>query len=99
MPDPKPRTYQAPAPYCAEPRPPIELHRVVSSQVRAIGYDEATRTLAVTFVHGVGSVYHYPDVPPAAYAAFKAASSIGSFFGQHIKRLPFKKYRAETAAA
>lgn len=76
-------------------RPPIELVPVQSNQVAAIGYDPATKTLAVTFTRGAGAIYHYPDVEPEAYEAFKGAESIGKHFGQHIKPLPFTKYAPE----
>lgn len=72
---------------------------VESHQVRAIGYCADTRTLAVTFTRGPGHYYHYPDVSPETHAAFVGAESIGSYFGTHIKQLPFKKYRAEGVPA
>jgi len=52
MPAKQPRTYTPPQPYNDEPRPPIALSPVVSSQVAAIGYDEESKTLAVTFTRG-----------------------------------------------
>lgn len=52
MPAKQPRTYTPPQPYTDEPRPPIALSPVVSSQVAAIGYDEESKTLAVTFTRG-----------------------------------------------
>lgn len=79
-------------------RPQITLNEVESSQVKAIGYDPETKTLAVTFPRGTGAIYHYPDVEPETYAAFVGAESIGKFFGAHIKSLPFKKYHPEPAA-
>jgi hypothetical protein len=85
--------------YSDEPRPQIPLEPVVSNQVAAIGYDEATQTLAVTFTRGTGAIYHYPLVSKDMFHAFKTAESIGTYFGQHIKQRPFTKYRAETAAA
>lgn len=99
MPAKQPRTYTPPQPYNDEPRPPIALSPVVSSQVAAIGYDEESKTLAVTFTRGEGAIYHYPDVQPATFVAMKTADSIGAYFGQHIKPLPFKKYRNEAAQA
>lgn len=90
-----PKTYTPPQPYSTEPRPPIELTAVNSSQVKAIGYDPATKTLAVTFTRGPGAIYHYPGVEPETFEAFKAAESIGTFFGQHIKHLPFEKFAPE----
>lgn len=93
------KTYTEPAAYTDAPRPQIELKAVESSQVKAIGYDEATQTLAVTFTRGAGAIYHYADVPKATYDAFIASESIGKFFGQHIKQLAFTKFPAETAEA
>lgn len=81
--------------------PVIPMVQVNSSQVACIGYDPATQTLACQFTRGTGAVYHYPNVSPETHAAFVAGDlgpdvepSIGTFFGKHIKPLPFKKYRA-----
>jgi hypothetical protein len=81
--------------YSDEPRPAIALTPVVSNQVAAIGYDEASQTLAVTFTRGQGAIYHYPNVSKETCEAFVTAESIGKYFGQHIKNLPFIKYPAE----
>lgn len=94
-----PKTYTAPQDFTHEPRPQIELKPVDSSQVKAVGYDPETKTLAVTFTRGVGAIYHYPDVSSETHAAFISSDSIGSFFGHHIKSLPFKKFAAEPVAA
>ena len=75
------------------------MDSVDSSQVKAIGFDPETKTLAVTFTRGLGATYHYPNVSQETYDAFIAAESAGTFFGQHIKNLPFKKYRGEHAPA
>lgn len=93
------KTFSAPQAYVDDQRPQIELVPVESNQVKAIGYDAASKTLAVTFNHGKGAIYHYPDVAPETHAAFIGAESIGRFFGQHIKPLPFKKYRPEPATS
>lgn len=77
----------------------IQLQPVDSSQVRAVGYDPQTRTLSVTFMHGLGSVYQYMNVSPETHSAFVSAESIGSFFGKHLKTLPFKKFPAALATA
>jgi len=95
----KPKKHVEPQPYTNEARPPIELLPVESSQVKAVGYDEETRTLAVTFTRGTGAIYHYPEVTRETYELFINAESIGTFFGKHIKALPFKKYRAEPVEA
>lgn len=75
----------------------IPMTPVVSNQIAAIGYDAATSTLAVTFTRGAGAIYHYPGVSRETYDAFMAAESKGTFFGQHIKNLPFDKFPAELA--
>lgn len=89
------KKFPEPAAFSERPRPLIELHPVESNQVGAIGYDEATQTLAVQFKRGARAIYHYPDVTRETFEAFKGAESIGTFFGQHIKALPFEKFPSE----
>ncbi|MCT9812453.1 KTSC domain-containing protein [Acidovorax sp. Be4] len=72
----------------------IPLTTVESNQVAAIGYNAANSTMAVTFTRGPGHIYHYPDVSPELHQQFMAAASIGKFFGEHIKALPFDKFPA-----
>ncbi len=83
----------------ADERPPIQLEPVQSSQVKAIGYDAATQTLAVQFTRGAGAIYHYPGVTPELHAAFVSSESIGKFFGKHINGLQFKKYPSTPVVA
>jgi hypothetical protein len=90
--------FTAPQAFEEGPAPTITLDSVESNQVRQIGYDDATQTLAVTFNYGK-AVYHYPNVTRETFEAFKGAESIGRFFGEHIKALPFKKYAIEAVAA
>jgi hypothetical protein len=92
----KPKT--APQAFEEGPAPNITLDSVESNQVKAIGYDDATQTLAVTFNYGK-AIYHYPNVSRETFEAFKGSESIGKFFGEHIKNLPFKKYAVEAVAA
>lgn len=91
------KTFPAPAGFTKGPRPAIALQPVKSSQVKAIGHDPATNTLAVQFKHGAGHIYHYPNVTADMHAKFAGAESIGKYFGQHIKALPFEKYEAPKA--
>ncbi|QOR55247.1 MAG: hypothetical protein SHS37scaffold220_16 [Phage 67_12] len=93
------KTFKPAQPFTDGPRPQIALVPVESNQVRAIGYDAATKTLAVTFKRGNGAIYHYPGVEPATHAEFVNAESVGRYFGLHIEPLPFAKYPAETAEA
>lgn len=57
--------------------------RVESSSIASVGYDEASRSLEVEFLHG--AVYRYAEVPRAVYAALLAAESKGSFFNSAIR--------------
>lgn len=65
-------------------REPVESKSIVS-----IGYDPATSTLEVEFKGG--RVYHYPDFAASDHEKLMAAQSKGTFFGKHIKHLPFRK--------
>ncbi len=89
-----PRQFSAPAAFSDKPYTAIPLTPVQSNQVGAVGYDAATKTLAVQFSRGAGAIYHYPDVDQKVYDDFMAAESKGTFFGQHIKALPFDKFPA-----
>lgn len=92
------REFKAPQAFSDQPRQPIILVPVTSNQVKAIGYDEATKTLAVQFTRGTGAIYHYPNVEPETHTAFMTSESIGKFFGAHIKQLPFTKFEGEPVA-
>ena len=62
---------------------PITFKPVKSSNLKAIGYDGATKRLAVQF--SGGAIYHYEDVPPEVYADFDKAESAGRFFMGKIR--------------
>jgi hypothetical protein len=73
--------------------PNIPLTPVESSQIAGIGYAAESRTLAIRFKgkgDSPGSLYHYDDVSPEDWAAFRDAESIGSHFYRHIKPYPGK---------
>lgn len=63
--------------------PTIGMSPVKSSQVASIGYDNASKTLAVTFKSG--GTYHYHDVSSDQFAGLQKAESAGKYLGQHIK--------------
>lgn len=62
----------------------MEMKPVVSSNIKAIGYDPATRVMAVQFANGT---YHYDDVGQEQHDAFVAAESIGSHFHKNFRSL------------
>lgn len=69
------------------PESTIPLTPVNSSQLAAVGYDPAGRTLAIQFKGkgGAGSTYHYAEVPAEVHAGLMSAESCGKFFGASIK--------------
>ena len=77
----------------------IPMTAVQSKQIAAVGYDAASKTLAMTFTRGPGHVYHYPNVEQKTHDEMMAAESKGAFFGQHIKTLAFDKFPAPEKAA
>lgn len=73
----------------------IPLEPVQSSQLKEVGYDPASKTLAVRFNgrSGERTVYTYANVGPELYDGLRAADkdpeqSVGKYFGLHVK--PFK---------
>lgn len=60
-----------------------EMNPVKSSNIRAVGYDPATRDLHVHFNNG--GRYVYADVPPEKHEALLSADSIGRHLHQHIR--------------
>lgn len=63
--------------------PHIPIQPVRSSNVSGIGYDHATRTLAVQFANG--GHYHFADVPREKFDALLKSDSKGSFFAKEIR--------------
>lgn len=86
-----PKEYKPPQAFEEGDAPEIALTPVESSKLAAVGYDSATRTLAVTFKTG-NALYCYPGVTPEQHAAFVGAESVGKHFIAHYQSAPFKKY-------
>ncbi len=61
----------------------MDKHNVVSSNVKAIGYDDRTSTLEVEFSNG--GVYQYYGVPEHVHSQFMQASSKGKFLHTYVK--------------
>jgi len=61
----------------------MDRHAVSSSNLRSVGYDDATRTLEIEFRDG--SLYRYSSVPESVYRSLMAAGSKGSYFHAHIR--------------
>lgn len=67
----------------------VQLQRVVSSVLSAVGYEPKRKILEVEFRSG--RLYQYFDVPPNVYEQLLAAPSLGSYFNKAIR----PHYRAE----
>jgi hypothetical protein len=61
----------------------MNMQRVDSSQIFAVGYDPEKKTLRVQF-HS-GGIYDYADVPEQVHTNMLAAKSAGSFLHTHVK--------------
>jgi adenylate kinase family enzyme len=59
-------------------------HPLVSSNIKAVGYDKKEKELEVAF-HS-GGEYKYRDVPRGLYARLLKVKSPGKFFHKHIKK-------------
>lgn len=69
----------------------IATSPVQSSQIAELGYDAASKTMAVRFKgwgEKPGALYHYGNVDQDDYDALRNAESIGAHFGKTIKPNP-----------
>jgi hypothetical protein len=68
----------------------VEMIVVSSSNVGAIGYDESTETLYVSFHNN--STYIYKGVSIVEFEGLKNAPSVGSYLHRNIKNLyPYER--------
>lgn len=63
----------------------VEMIPVSSSDVQAIGYDEANQVLYVRFIKK-NSLYCYNGVPIAEFYGLQNAPSVGGYLSQNIKK-------------
>jgi hypothetical protein len=71
----------------------IQMQKVESSQIEAVGYDVPSRTLAIQFKamgDQPGAVYHYENVDAQTYDELSMSDSVGSYFYKNIKAHPDK---------
>ena len=68
----------------------VDMINVISSNVRAIGYDEPKSILFVRFYSN--ALYIYKGVPRQEFEGLKNASSVGSYLHRNIKNLyPYER--------
>jgi hypothetical protein len=60
------------------------MQRVVSSSIRAVGFDPERRRLYARYVESP-QVYVYHDVPDWVYLELMQADSMGAYMNAHIK--------------
>ena len=61
----------------------MKRKKVKSSNIKAIGYDEETKTLEVEFHNG--GIYQYNPIDKVGYKLLMKAKSIGAFFHHNIR--------------
>lgn len=61
----------------------MDMQSVSSSNIAAVGYNEATKKLHVQFHNG--STYVYDDVPADVHEALVNADSVGKYFNANVK--------------
>lgn len=61
----------------------MEMIKVASSNLSAVGYDEARQELQVEFKDG--KKYAYADVPVEVFNELLGAKSVGSFFMKQVR--------------
>ena len=61
----------------------IKMTNVVSSTVKAVGYNPNAETLRIEFLNG--SIYDYIGVPQLTFISMMSAPSLGSFVNAQIK--------------
>jgi hypothetical protein len=68
----------------------VKMIEVSSSNVAAIGYDEANQILYVRFTNNM--LYNYKGVPIGEFEGLQSAPSIGSYLHRNIKNLyPYER--------
>jgi len=61
----------------------MEMVRVTSSAIEAVGYDASTRRMKVRFTSG--KVYDFCGVPESVHTELMKAHSKGTYYNDHIK--------------
>lgn len=61
----------------------MEMIRVSSSAIRAVGYDESSALMKITFVEG--HTYNFCRVPIHVFRGLLSAASKGTYYNNHIR--------------
>ena len=71
----------------------MEYNTVVSSNIKAVGYDDETFTLEVAFTNG--TTYRYLSVPRSIFDGLLQADSPGRYFNAEIKGGNFPYFKLD----
>jgi hypothetical protein len=61
----------------------MDMIRVRSTAIRAVGYDQATQRMKITFIEG--HTYDFCHVPEYIFKGLLDARSVGRYYNDHIK--------------
>jgi len=61
----------------------MEMIRVNSSAINAVGYDQTTQRMRITFEQGHS--YDFCGVPVHVYEALMSSSSKGGYYNDHVR--------------
>ncbi|MEP7245275.1 MAG: KTSC domain-containing protein [Gammaproteobacteria bacterium] len=61
----------------------MEMIRVSSSAIAAVGYDTSVRRMKITFQQG--HTYDFCNVPATVFEGLMRAASKGSYYNEHIR--------------
>lgn len=61
----------------------MQREAVDSEAIASVGYDPDMRVLEIEFASR--TVYRYFDVPESVHAGLMTATSLGEYFGEHIR--------------
>ena len=61
----------------------IKMTPVSSRAINAIGYDQKTKKMKITFKQS--KTYDFCNVPPTIFEVFRNASSKGTYYNDHIR--------------
>lgn len=81
----------------------IKVKKIDSSNIKAVGFDENTKTLYIIFEGKINSLYKYTEFDKGTYERFLEAPSKGKFFfkfikgneGYKVEKLNFEDYLIE----
>ncbi len=72
----------------------MKREAIESEVIASMGYDPVWKLLELEFRQS-GEIYHYFEVPPAEYSAFRNAVSKGTYLNTVFKSRDYRSERVE----